>query len=886
MCPSSLNLGYSAALQSKLKALGNRYAVEILQVLNPPTGEIISNLGWEQIVESILALRGRTRPIAGAKGDKTQEQVEYEELKRKLASGGTLYESMNKLVSEGFVLAVGEKRKKQRKFMISHEGRLALFVISGLNEPSETDTEVRRAAKILLKHKNFVRLLPAQEKFVREIGEIEDNLLIQMPPGSGKTFLAMIATLIRLQRGVRCLYLTPYISLNRQIMDEYAELFENLDYSVVRHDGQQQASEKELENADLIVGVYETFAHALLRDSPWTKNIGLAIIDEITELDSMIEKPQAQDLGVDRSTRLDCLITLLKKKSQIVTLSSRFGDTDAVAKWLGAKIFRPSARIMPDEFIAVRCDEGVEIFSIDGCQNTLIDSENIMEAVFSHIESFSKKSVLVVAGSRFGAEHIARFIGEEYPRPMDTGVLDQIVDPQMEGPAAQRLRSTLEKGVAFHHAGLDAEIRARLERMIKSGAVKVVVSTTGITSGTSFPFDSVIILVGSGLGYRITRSKYLQIAGRIGEYYLVEHGGSVYVIFDEPTRHYPDLEALESTLLYEPLEPLQPGRLSPQIMASLITRKVVSGRSFKRENVEDDFLKLVGSTLRGVSDPDYIDEMKTIFGTLFDYLLTEKVFETKDGKFVLSKESRAAISAGVNILEFLRTKKMLTDLDEKVEQGTLIDLILGFTLPSSIRPRNIVPTDFEIELMQIKPLNDWYLQFSRNRYNVKCVVIQAWVDETDVLGAIRKAREVTKADITIDEGDLRNLVNVCSTVAESLARFLATKRKKAIAERLERFSVQLRYGVREDLANSDLFHLQIPQGDDVSHRSLTRVEVRLLHDRGYGTIEKVVRKDIDPDKPGFARERFAKNSGFDTGFAKTLYKAALECYRRSRTVNE
>ncbi|MHA2321866.1 MAG: hypothetical protein ACXACG_09445 [Candidatus Thorarchaeota archaeon] len=98
---------------------------------------------------------------------------------------------MNKLIRSGFVISTGDKGRKQRGFMITHEGRLALAAIGRLSGPVGTVTDVQRAAKILLKHKNFVSLLPAQEKFVQEIGDVDGNLVIQMPPGSGKTFLAM-----------------------------------------------------------------------------------------------------------------------------------------------------------------------------------------------------------------------------------------------------------------------------------------------------------------------------------------------------------------------------------------------------------------------------------------------------------------------------------------------------------------------------------------------------------------------------------------------------------------------------------------------------------------------------------------------------------------------
>ncbi|MHA2146200.1 MAG: hypothetical protein ACXAB0_12170, partial [Candidatus Thorarchaeota archaeon] len=186
-------------LREQLKALSNRHAMEILQVLSPQTGEIVPTLGWDGIVEGMLALEGVTKPDVAASTEKSQDQAEFDRLRQSLMSGGTIYETMNKLVRSGFVTSTGDKGRKQRGFMITHEGRLALAAIGRLSGPIGTGTDVQRAAKILLKHKNFVSLLPAQKKFISEIGDVDGNLVIQMPPGSGKTFLAMIVILLRLQ---------------------------------------------------------------------------------------------------------------------------------------------------------------------------------------------------------------------------------------------------------------------------------------------------------------------------------------------------------------------------------------------------------------------------------------------------------------------------------------------------------------------------------------------------------------------------------------------------------------------------------------------------------------------------------------------------------------
>ena len=273
-------------------------------------------LGWDSIVDGLLAQDGIQPPLAPRSGERTQEQVDYEEKRQSLMSGGTIYETMNKLAKAKFVTSSGERGKKQRGFMITHKGRLALAAVGQLGGPIKADTDVKRAASILLKHKNFVSLLPAQEKFLREIHDIDTNLVIQMPPGSGKTFLAMIAVLLKLQQGVRCLYLSPYTSLSRQVLEEYGPLFEELGYSVVRLDGLHHASDRQLEDASLLIVMYESLFEALLQKKMWTDHIGLAVIDELTELDSAQPELEAHTAGTDRSTKLDMAIAFLKDKSQ------------------------------------------------------------------------------------------------------------------------------------------------------------------------------------------------------------------------------------------------------------------------------------------------------------------------------------------------------------------------------------------------------------------------------------------------------------------------------------------------------------------------------------------------------------------------------------------
>ena len=863
-------------LRVQLKALANRYSVEILQVLSPETGDMIPSLGWDSIVDGVLGVMGIRRPKLRAGTEKSHEQVQFEKTRKRFASGGTLYESMNKLVQAGFVQATGTKGKKQRGFLITHQGRLALSAVVTMQGPISDDTEVKRAAQILLRHKNYVRLLPSQEKFLQEVGEIQSNLVIQMPPGSGKTFLAMIAVLNKLQKGMKCLYLSPYTSLNRQIIEEYGALFEDMGYSVIRYDGQSRATDTDLDNANLVVGMFESVLSSVLERKKWTEQFGLVVVDELTGLDSSITDVQPSNLGTDRSAKLDCLLALIKRKTQVITLSSRFGETEEVARWLNADVFRPSARLSPDEFIVSMEKNEVFIQSSDGTQSTRAAQMGMLEAVLDHLGDYHNKSVLVVVSYRDRTEYVANQLGESYPRDIDENTLEYIIGTGEDMPIGSRLQEILKKGVAFHHAGLPTEVRGRLEERIKSGAIRTVISTTGITSGISFPFDCVIILYDRSMRFLTARSRYLQIAGRIGEYYMAQYGGRVYLIFEEPTRAFETVGELEHVLLHRPLEPLNPGALAPSLIANLVMREAVKRRQFDKKQLETAFLDCINETFRSTVDELYSKDMKEAFEILFTWLEKEGLFDHSAGKFKLSKSTRNAVTCGIDILKYARIKDDLDTIDVG-DDSELIDLLLQFDLPQSIRPRTLIPIDIELRVAGLKKPNDWYRDLVSGRRKVKESALDLWLKEESISDIISHANQF--ANISLDEGDLGSFVGICSDLAGNISRYLKAMKKTPQSKRMETFSRQLRYGVRADLAGSDLLELIISHGNEGPLRKLSRTEVRTLFDKGYKTIEEVVRKDIDASKKGLARDRFAENSGLDTEPAKYVYKAALQHIR-------
>ncbi|MHA1246249.1 MAG: DEAD/DEAH box helicase [Candidatus Thorarchaeota archaeon] len=871
-------------LREKLKALSNRYAVELLEVLNPEAGNIIPDMGWDDIVEGILEMQGWPRPNRADKEERSQYEAEYEELRKRLSTRGTLYDSMQKLENAGFVRASGERGRKHRRYRITHSGRLALDAVKTIHGLIFTPTEVGKAARTLLRYKNFIRLMPAQAKFLREVGDVHGDLIIQMPPGSGKTFLAMVIVLMRLQQGIRCLYLAPYKSLSRQIVDEYEELFNQLGYSMVRYDAQSDASEQALEQADLVVGIYESVLSAVMAKKRWTEEIGLVIVDELTELGGVPSERTAHEIGEDRSSRLDLLIALLKGRRQIITLSSRFGDTDSVARWLNADVFRPSVRIVPDEFIVTNISNGVLIASADGTQQFTTSVRSRLDAIHEHIGDYSKRTLLVVTGTREAAEYYAARIADSYPREIDQQTIEYVIGESENHPAASRLRQFLSQGVAFHHAGLDLSLRARLERKIKEGKIECVVATTGITAGTSFPFDCVAIMLDQSLMKRIDRSRYLQIAGRIGEYHLAEHGGTVYLALPRADEGE-NPNAIASRLLHQPLQPLRPNPVDPRLVSAILAIGLSRGKTLTLDDMNDFIRSVIEKTLRAALDKEYADSVCQQATILVDWL-TERGFIRSKRGLELSREAKTAIEVGINLLDLAEVWDLIT-MGKPPDEDRIIEILLRFDLVQAARPKSPLPLDIEIKMANVEPPDEGLLRRVEVRNAIKREVFRGWLEEKSVRECIESAMmagamldEKRTRWSKFDEGDMMTMVEQAADITHIISEFLERNGMSAAAQCFALFETRLRWGLRQDAASTDLLRLMIPSETGVSQ--LTRREIRMLIDGGYTSIERIVRKDVDPSEAKPTRERFAKRCGLPRKRALEIYKAAQAHMRRAR----
>ncbi len=184
--------------------------------------------------------------------------------------------------------------------------------------------------------KEIKELRPAQEKAVKQ-GLLEGkNLLVCTPTASGKTLVAELAALkIILEHKGKAVYIVPLRALASEKFREFSNKYGRL-MKIALSIGDMDSSDSYLSDYDLIITTSEKLDSLIRHHSPWLRQIGLVIVDEIHLLN---------DPG--RGPTLEILLTILKgilPKAQFLGLSATIGNPKELAEWLSAETVEDSWR--------------------------------------------------------------------------------------------------------------------------------------------------------------------------------------------------------------------------------------------------------------------------------------------------------------------------------------------------------------------------------------------------------------------------------------------------------------------------------------------------------------------------------------------------------------
>ncbi|ADK85967.1 DEAD/DEAH box helicase domain protein [Desulfarculus baarsii DSM 2075] len=373
---------------------------------------------------------------------------------------------------------------------------------------------------------------PFQAEAVEKLAE--GDVVVSAPTGSGKTWIAEQAIAQALAQGQRAWYASPLKALSNAKYHEFGAIFGPERVGILTGD------RKENSQAPLIVGTTEILRNQLYDAMHRGENIdsSLVVLDE------------AHYLGdPDRGVVWEEVIIYLPPRVRLLLLSATVENAEQLARWLmfvrgnQCRTVRSDQRPVPlfpvfmfpdGELAPLKTRRGLlgkishfleqearqpkggrQINSTPQFANILsaLDHAAMLPAIFFLKSRADCDNALAhAAGARLAVDQaqgqrLNRFVDDflaEYPFLAD--------HPQLE--PLRRLR------VAAHHAGHLPHWKLLVERLMQTGLLRAIFSTSTVAAGVNFPARTVVVTQSDRFNGRefvdLRATDLLQMTGRAG----------------------------------------------------------------------------------------------------------------------------------------------------------------------------------------------------------------------------------------------------------------------------------------------------------------------------------------------------------------------------------
>uniref|UniRef100_A0A914Y6I4 Uncharacterized protein n=1 Tax=Panagrolaimus superbus TaxID=310955 RepID=A0A914Y6I4_9BILA len=417
------------------------------------------------------------------------------------------------------------------------------------------------------------------------------------------------------------------------------------------------------------------------------RTVGLLVLDEV----HMIGES-------GRGANLECLIAKYAAAcgGQIVAMSATIGNAQELANFLGGFHYHNAHRpVELKQYITF--DKTVyEVKEIEGLDPVRMlrnrdpaDPDGILELA---LEIVPKHSVLIFCNSRAACENLCTLLFSKvtdelkmHKREERVAIVDEL-KAETDNQAAQGLKNALRVGLAYHHAGLMNCERQVVEAAFHSGAISIVCATSTLAAGVNLPARRVIIRSPKiGIAF-MTKSQFLQMAGRAGRAGFDEIG-ECFVIGNEGK------ERVKKIIMDDPI-PNCESQLDKQFESFILD---LVGLGFIKYG---KLKEIVGSTLYAIQNKENIDERLT--EALIKLVETKFLVKPSEDEYGLDIYGRGKFHSGLSPEEI---PTLIEHFSNHFSQGIAFKTrfsILYICVPFDIR----VTVDWEIYRRQYRKLDE------------------------------------------------------------------------------------------------------------------------------------------------------------------------------------
>jgi replicative superfamily II helicase len=656
------------------------------------------------------------------------------------------------VTSKGIPLYEGGRTIRTRLVTITQLGRDHFEEVPSRHKQLGIPPPVSKYLEVRKPH--IGTFFPLQERFLRRgLLSSKKNVSAFGYPGSGKTLIAEMLMAKVISEGGRCIYLTPYKALDWQKYQDFKASFGGIGARVVINDGDSRVSQGDLAKAHIIIGTYERAYGALRSNERWITAANLVCADEITLLGDE-----------ERGGTIDLLLTELpsRSKAQILTLSSLVGNPHEICDWLNSEALignMPATEIPISEQLVCRNGDGIDFLSRDGEKKHVQTDLDIIPYLVKQNLGRGLSS-LVFVGTRPAATRFAKNLKGFHNLDTELEGTARAFLASQYGPSllTEKVSGLVPYSISFHHAGLLRETRRFVEDLLRKERLMTVVATTTLSHGVDYAIDSVIIDfegIESVRRHELESYEYINMKGRAGRpgksdsasIYIVTEGRFVNKMFN---RYFA-----------RGTEPLHNAKvITKDRIAELIISAASSGMTL------DDVKFVVAKTL----SQRYSQPAGQLVKQVFRDLKKMDLVNSEGGLLV-------ATSIGIKLNElhlppydYPTVKKVALNTSDQ----EILALASKIGLAKSVSKRGL--------LRKADPTVD---------------VLMSWIDETDL-------DEIQIFNPSgYDDQDIVELGRETSRSLKMMAELLPH-----MGERLKKLAVRTRFGIKDDLRESELLEMQ------------------------------------------------------------------------------
>ncbi|MDE1833173.1 MAG: DEAD/DEAH box helicase [Candidatus Micrarchaeota archaeon] len=368
--------------------------------------------------------------------------------------------------------------------------------------------------------RGIVSFTPPQEGAIASGLMQGRHMLVASPTASGKTLIAEMAAVNSIiAKGKKAIYIAPMRALASEKFEEFKSAYPYIKAAISI--GDLDSNDLWLANYEMLFFSTEKFDSLVRHGLEWLPSIGCIVFDEVHMLGDS-----------SRGPTLELLITKLASmcSAQILSLSATVGNADELGKWLDAEVVKSDYRpvvlqkgVVHEESLYYSENADRKLTSRELLGASRIPETRIIEDTLEQ-----KKQALVFYSSKRNTEsgalrlsrHTHAYLNQEELRSLKElgeSVLNALPNPTEQ---CRKLASLIEKGVAFHHAGLMNQQRRLIEDAFRAGAIKAICSTTTLGLGVNLPAHTVVVKditrFENTHSERIGVNEVMQLFGRAG----------------------------------------------------------------------------------------------------------------------------------------------------------------------------------------------------------------------------------------------------------------------------------------------------------------------------------------------------------------------------------